>query len=778
MMTFAKIPSPRLTCAALAAVVCLRFAAAPALGQNSEGTIAGVVRDATTGTPVSVAHVQVVGTRFFALTGGDGRFAIGGLPVGTYTLAVSGVGYGELKIDGVTLVIGGTVRVSLELEPAPIPIEALVVTPGHFGVAQESVTPATLTMTREEIEVRPQLGEDIFRAVNRLPGIASGDISTVLWVRGGLPGETLNLLDGLELYEPFHLKDFDGVLSIIDAEVVGGVDFTTSGFTSEYGDKLTGVFNMQALKPGQRTRTSLGLSFMNLRFMSQGAFNEGRGQWLVSARRGYLDIVLAITGGNDNLSPTYYDVFGKFGYQLSSDHSISARFLYAGDKLNFFDDGDRLDSDWMSAYAWADWDARLSRDLSANTMLSVGRVARNRLGEAFASFDNFQDLDVLDDRDFDFFGVKQDWGLTFSDRDFLRFGFDFKAQVANYSYHSATRRFVIEGDSLVAQFDTLNVVTDPTGEELGLYITNRYRIWDPLTVELGLRYDRQTWSGDSDLAPRLNLNLALGRTTNLRAAVGRYNQAQGIHELFVGDGQTSFFSSQLADQLALGLEHTLDNGVVTRLEAYRRDISDPWPRYVNLDNQLEPFPELEDDRALIEPTSARAEGVELFVQRDVGGRFSWSGSYALARTEDEVNGRNVPRTLDQRHTVVLNLAYRPNPRWQFSAAWQYHSGWPFTPAFFSVDTLANGDIEAEKSHGPINSGRLPAYLRLDVRATRNFTIGRSRLAVYLDVFNLAGRANLRGYVYDLFLRDGELEVVRIGEELLPFLPSFGVRLDF
>jgi len=82
------------------------------------------------------------------------------------------------------------------------------VTPGAFSF-MDSGSSSRQTMSREEVESVPQIGKDIFSAVNRLPGLVSGDYSAHFSIRGGRHDETLILLDGLELYEPYHPKDFN-----------------------------------------------------------------------------------------------------------------------------------------------------------------------------------------------------------------------------------------------------------------------------------------------------------------------------------------------------------------------------------------------------------------------------------------------------------------------------------------------------------------------------------------------------------------------------------------
>ena len=84
-----------------------------------------------------------------------------------------------------------------------------------------------------------------------------------------------------------------------------------------------------------------------------------------------------------------------------------------------------------------------------------------------------------------------------------------------------------------------------------------------------------------------------------------------------------------------------------------------------------------------------------------------------------------------------------------------------------------------RGFGPLNESRLPSYHRLDLRTTRAFRFERSTLEVYLDVFNVYDRTNLRGYEWFLQERGSTFSAARdSGEEQLPRLPTLGLRWVF
>jgi hypothetical protein len=266
--------------------------------------------------------------------------------------------------------------------------------------------------------------------------------------------------------------------------------------------------------------------------------------------------------------------------------------------------------------------------------------------------------------------------------------------------------------------------------------------------------------------------------TTLRGAWGRYFQPEQLFELDVQDGDPHFYRAQLAEHRVLGVEQNFASGISFTLEAYQRKMSRLRPRPVNLEGDIDAFPELLSDRTLLPRSKGEARGIELFVRRRGIARFDWSLSYALAEVWDSIGGRKMPRRLDQRHTFYGEMGYHPNSRWSLSLAWQYHTGWPYTPSTFSLAPVTGGGVGLIHTYGPFYSVRLPAYHRMDARISRRFSLGRGQLLAFIDVFNLYNRKNPRGYFYNVDLRGGQLVSQQMVDKLLPILPTFGVSVDF
>jgi hypothetical protein len=665
------------------------------------------------------------------------------------------------------------------------------------------------TITRKEIETRPQVGEDVFRSLTRLPGVAAHDISTKLSVRGSLDREMLIRLDGLDLHEPYHLKDFDGALGILDLAALSAVELKAGGFGVEYGDRGAGVLDM-------KSRTGVGpaafqgaLNISHLSLMGQGGFAGDRGSWLLSGRQGSLGLLMKMVRADRRISPQFYDAFAKVSFQPTADQLVAVRFLHAGDRLRLRGDawdgltvGDGIEegyvrADWSSTYLWGTWEARATRRLIARTLLWTGRGTRDRGGyrDDYGSIGTPEKIAVRDERSFGFAGVRQQADLELTPDVMIRAGGEAVRSSADYDYHADSRTPYVTADGLARlRADTVAVALDPEGTTTSAFLAVRARAGARLAAEAGIRWDRVSQTDEALWSPRIQASLDLGSGVTLQASAGRYCQSQGIGDLQVGDGQSRYAPAERSDLFALGLQRRFGAGLSVRLEAYDRRISDQQPRFVGLEQELEIFPEQEGDRLRVDPGRGRARGMEIFAEGSAASRWTWSVAYALAWAKDEIPQDGpcaggptcladpwVPRPRDQRHTLNLQGGYRAGEKWEVAATWVFHGGWPVTGWNYGVVRLRDGSYFWTRTFRPLNGDRLPAYHRLDVRATRTFRVRGGSLDVYVDAFNAYDRENRGSYHYAAsLLANGEVKTVRTdsGEELLPFLPMFGLRYRF
>ncbi len=661
-------------------------------------------------------------------------------------------------------------------EPATIKLEKFVVTPSRFDVSQQFVAGGA-SLTANDIEGLPQLGEDLYRTIARLPGLAADDFTAKFWVRGAPNSQVLARFDGVDLIEPFHMKDVDGALSIVDLPSISRLDLVTGGFTAEYGDRLAAVLTMETTGGNNLPRrTSLGLSLSSLRAASQGAFAEGRGHWLVNARRGYPNLALKLQGRDDEVDPVYYDFNAKLAYSPNPYHTFSLHVLHADDTLKVHKNGDPdLNSRYGSDYVWGRWQGRFGDHLSGEAVLAYTHLDWHRRG--LGLYDQRFALDLRDDRELDLVSLRQDWSLTLTEKALVRAGFEVQSASASYRYDLERDQSVVSSGVQSTVRRSLHSALSPERDVGGAYTTLRLQPLAMLVVEPGLRFDRRDQTGSGEVSPRFNAALTLRRTT-LRAAWGIYRQSQGVHELAIEDGDTKFHRSEQAEHRVLGIEQVLSAGLALRIEAYERRSTRLRPHWENLDNSYDIFPEAQSDRARFDPSEGNARGVEFLLQQRVGPRFNWNASYAFARAEETVAGLSVPRPRDQRHTFYADASYAPNSAWRFSAAWQFHTGWPVTAFNYNLVTLTNGRRVTVASPGPAYGERLPDYHRLDLRATRRWQLKRSEVRAYLDIFNAYDRVNSYGSINDVTVQGTNVTVTQRPRELLPFLPSIGAAWDF
>jgi hypothetical protein len=657
--------------------------------------------------------------------------------------------------------------------------EDILVSPSSFRFRREEPESRRI-LSQEEIARSPHIGDDPLRAVNQLPGTTPGDLSAKFRVRGGADDEVLVSYDGQELVNPYHLKDFLSAFTILDARAVGGVDVFTGGFPVRYGRKASGVIDLTTDAPSPRLRGALGISLVSAYAFAEGPFAGQRGHWLVSARKGFLKYALSILNGSE-LDPSYSDAYSRIDFRLTEAASVSANVLTAQDDITFTgrDNPEHVRGTTSDLYGWMGLQFLPNERLFVETSLAAGRIRDRRNGTLD---DGRLALDVRDFRQGEFVGARQNWSFALSQRHSLDFGFQVQRVSARYRYFG-TRRVFDPGllASGLATETTTSADLSPHGTEASAYISDQAKLSGSVTAELGLRWDRETYSGANRIDPRLNLVWAPGASTIVRAAWGLFSQPRRVWELHVGDGETSFPRAERAEHRILSIERALPGGSTVRVEAYQKKISPALPRYENVLTVKERIPELLPDRVRIAPDRAEAKGVEVLLATNPQRRFSGWIAYSWASAEDHVDGSWVPRSWDARHSVHVDLNWRPGARWNINTAWIYHSGWPTTRVSgLLVESPDGSGPVIEPIIGPRNGERFSSYHRMDLRITRSVPLRRGALTAFLEITNLYDRRNpcCVDQIDFSTAADGSVQVRRTDDDWIRALPSFGIEWSF
>ncbi len=641
----------------------------------------------------------------------------------------------------------------------------------------------TQTYLDRELTTRiPAAAEEVARITARLPGTAGGGISSRNHIRGGEKNEVLFLLDGLRLYEPFHLKDFQSVATIVNSNAVDGIDFFSGAYPAQYGDRMSGVMDMSLRKPQKDTETELSLSFFNTSALSLGTFGANdQGDWLVAARRGNLDLIADVIDP-DVGDPDYQDYLAHAGWDFGARARVSVNALVSNDKLilNDVGRGEFARARYKNKVLWLKWDANWNDHLSSSTIISGSSISDARSGRL--DLPGIVSGTLSDRREFDSIGLKQDWVYAPTRNWMLRFGVDGKHQDADYAF-SSTRTVTPPFDTILDNqpVEIRAITAAPEGAQYSAYIEYRLQQRPNLTIDVGLRWDHQSYTSakdDEQTSPRLSVLYEVNSRTELRLGWGQFSQAQEINELQASDGIDRFFPAQRAEHVVANLKRRFLKDLHVDVSYYRKSFRAVRPRFENAFNTLTLLPELQFDRYRINALSAEAHGAELRVSKgDARQQYFWWLGYGWSEVRDTTAEGKVLRSWDQSHAVKAGVSWRWG-RWGLSAAGEVHTGWPKTELVSETVSNPDGTNSLIVSTTPLNASRYSVFHTVDIRVSRDFDIRRGELTLFLEISNLYDRANPCCTEYSV-TTDALGPTLHASEaRWLPLTPSLGIIWRF
>lgn len=279
-------------------------------------TIRGTILDTDSKVPLIGATVQVLNQEplIGAVTDFDGKFRLVNVPYGRVDLLVRYIGYEERVLPNVLVTAAKEVILDIDLTESFEHLEAVVVTAtDNHEVLNEMALVSARTFSVEETQRYAGSFNDPARLVASFAGVNSNaEGNNDIVVRGNSPKGILWRLEGVEIPNPNHFANegaTGGPINALNSNMLANSDFFTGAFAPEYGNALSGVFDMKYKKGNNEQREyTASASTLGLDFTAEGPFKKGyNGSYIANYRYSSLQLLTDLGVVDFTGVPKYQD---------------------------------------------------------------------------------------------------------------------------------------------------------------------------------------------------------------------------------------------------------------------------------------------------------------------------------------------------------------------------------------------------------------------------------------------------------------------------------------
>lgn len=781
--------------------------------------VSGYIKDSETGEALISAKVLVIQTQQGALTNEYGYYSLR-LSEGKYSLVVNYSGY---QLDTIVLDLNGNKEVNFNLQNQEAQLQTVVIEDSRGNANVSSTEMGKEKIDMAQVKTMPALfGEaDVLRTIQLLPGVkTAGDGSSSFFVRGGNYDQNLITLDGATVYNATHLG---GLFSVFNSDAVKDATLYKGAIPANYGGRLSSVLDIRMNEGSDRKwGVKAGIGSLSSRIMVEGPIKKEKGGFLITARRSYADIFLALSKDTalKKSKLYFYDVNMKAHYQLGDKNKLFASAYLGRDVFGL---GDEFGMNWGNATATLRWNHLFNQRLFSNVMAFFSdfdygfSINTGPSGFSASYSSGIRETGIKMNLDFFVrpeikikFGGESSYYLFFSGEikplegnsqtnGMIRLKTPNRYAVQNAIYfnveHKISTRFSLEYGFRMANFTQLGKGTAYKFDETNFEQT---RVPIDSTLYSSAKVMKNYFSPE----PRIAATFRINDQTSLKSSYTRTGQF--IHvasnsnaglptDLWVPS--TTIIPPQFCDQISAGIFRNLkDNMFEISLEGYYK-----W-----LHNQIE----FRNDANVFLNKYVEGEfvigkgwtyGAEFLIKKTKGKFNGWIG-YTLSWSWRQFDNPNAKISNlepfyarnDRRHDISVVLNYKISKRWTLAANWVYYTGLALT-APTNKYILDNRIIS---QYAGRNQYRMPVYHRMDFSATLNSKEkpeGKIKWNINFSLFNVYSRANPWAVKLDNDAVDGKAkkEVIMINGKpqevvtpvavmtyLFPIVPSVTFNMEF
>ena len=721
------------------------------LDLQAAGVIKGRILNYETRIPLAGVTVSIVGSDQKTRSDESGSYTIRDVPLGFYVLSFELEGYYPETRTDVIVRSGRTTYLNMDMLAVRTIQKEISVTADFFSPVPDKPV-SQMQFNAEELRRDPGSAGDVSRALYSVPGIVkASEEANDLIVRGGSPTENGFYIDNVFMPNINHFPQqgaSGGNVSMLNMDFIESLEISTGGFDASYGNRLSSIIDIE-YREGNRERLNgqLSLSVIGYGAQLEGPLAGGKGSWMFSGNRSFLDLISKVIG-SDNPSD-FFDFQGKAVYDLSPSDHLSLLAI-GGSSRTEYGNNAREKFDYATAgLTWRHlWGGKGYSDTSLSYSLLNGSESdywpwagilhkQYDYGNRWLTFRNINHLSLSPSHRLEFGAEVQSVALRNWD-----------------DFHYLEKRL--------------------SGTNAAAFVTYVVYPFKNFSLSSGIRLDYVPFSKRIHLSPRFSFNWLLGRRLSINGAFGLFYQQMPLF-LILQSPDNAGLKDPTARHFILGLKYLLRQDTQLTLEVYDKLYTDlPMSPGYQYDFVLD-YVNGDKDRfwdfgPLVNQGKALARGVELTIQKKLAKNIYGlvNVTYYRARYRDLMGvWRN--RLFDNRFILCLAGGYKPNRFWEFSARWIWSGNRAFTP------------VDEEKSiqygvtwynYDDIMAGHLADYQNLSVRVDRRFQFQKSNLVVYAGAWNVFNHKNELFRFWDI------LSQMYMSSYMWGTIPYIGFEFEF
>jgi hypothetical protein len=742
-------------------------------------TIRGKITDKESGIPLIGVGINLVSTQpqKGTVSDADGMFRINQVPVGRQEMVISYLGFETIVIP--QLLVGSSKEIVLNIEMIESYTSLGVVTVSGDSDRQaplnEMASVSARSFTVEETSRYAAGNFDPARMAQNFAGVTiNDDVSNDIVIRGNSPKGVQWRLEGIEINNPNHFGEegsSGGGISMISANMLANSDFFTGAFPAEYGNALSGVFDLQFRKGNSEKREyTFMLGVLGTEVSLEGPFKKDRSaSYLLNYRYSTLALLekVGINPAGDNPTPKYQDLAFNFHLPTTKAGNFSLFGITGYSYQKAIAQRNRE--------VWEEYSDKFDRK-NSYTSASLGLKHLKMINEkaylkniVSLSYSNIKDnADTLDNN----------YNQNIYGRDKFRNSVLRYSGMLNYKLNAASTLrsglvasymdFDLHSLSYKNNLNRLSEFINIKGHTylLEAYSQLKHQFSEKLTTNMGLHLNYFGLSDEVSIEPRAGLSYKLNSKNVLSAGIGLHSRVEPValyfakNELPDGSIQGSNGGLKLTKSahFVLGYERTISSNFKFKTETYYQHLFDvpitanPSANFSALNISDAYFIYSRNYGFLQNKGTGENYGIELTLERSFADSYYLLLTSSLYRsTFKNLQKETFSTTFNGNYSANLltgkefKTGLSGNNIFGLNAKVLLNGGKRFTPIDRVASIAEDYPIYYEDQ---INTLQAPVYCRFDISATYRINKPKVSHLLYLDIQNLTNRKNTRDVFYN------------------------------